>query len=366
QGLQNMLPGALSQTLEQVTRVACGFTISLYLLPRGIIWAAYGLACGMVAGEVIGLAAIMLQYRLFSRPQPGKWLEKLQSRRNTLRRIWQLAGPVTVGRLLTSALSIVDAMLIPRRLLTAGHTARQATVLFGQLGGTGFTLLSFPTVFTFALAISLVPSVSEATATKSFQTIRARSAEAIRVTILFGMPFLVILFYFAEPLTALFKSVHLAPVLRILAIGGVFFYLQQTTTAILQGLGKVQLPLIHFIIASTIRIPLLYWLTGMPQFGLAGTAWAMITGFFLIAILNIAAIQRQTGMLVNLNRLGFQPVSAALCMLLTFRLLAPSLDHHLFNYPEEVIIGGLVYLIVLVLNGGITRWDIRRIISLVR
>ncbi|MGE5397496.1 MAG: oligosaccharide flippase family protein, partial [Chitinophagales bacterium] len=40
QGLQNMLPGALSQTLEQVTRVACGFTISLYLLPRGIIWAA--------------------------------------------------------------------------------------------------------------------------------------------------------------------------------------------------------------------------------------------------------------------------------------------------------------------------------------
>lgn len=365
QGLLNMLPPALSQTIEQVVRVAVGFSISLYLLPRGIVWAAVGLAFGMVVGEAVGLIALGLQYRLYCHQQPGRWREQIRSKRYTLARIWQLAAPVTTGRLLSSVLPVIDAMLIPRRLQTAGYTARQATILFGQLGGTGFTLLSFPTVFTFALAVSLVPSVAEATAKKSFRMISVYSKEAIRVTILVGLPCSVILFYFAEPLTALFSSAHLAPILRVLAIGSIFFYLQHTTTAVLQGLGKVNLPLIHLIIASVIRLPLLYWLTGLPSLGLSGSAWAIITGFFIVAILNIAAIRRQTDMPVDLNLLGFQPISAALGMILFLRLLTPSLSDPIINYPEEMAAGCLIYLIILILNGGITKRDLRRIFGFI-
>lgn len=365
QGLLNMLPTALSQTLEQVTRVACGFSVSLYLLPRGIVWAAGGLAFGMVVGEAAGLISIALQYYFSRHSQLSRWRDTLQTKRYTLTRMWQLAAPVTAGRLLSSILPVVDAMLIPHRLQTAGNSARQATILFGQLGGTGFTLLSFPTVFTIALAVSLVPSVSEAAAKGSLPMIRAYSKEAIRVTILLGLPCLAILFYFAGPLTALFKSAALAPVLQILAIGGIFFYLQHTTTAVLQGLGRVDLPLIHLTIASAIRIPLLYWLTGLPALGLAGSAWAIVAGFSIVAILNIAAIQRQAGMSIDLHQFGFQPISAAIGMILFFRLLTPSLSDRILNYPGEMAAGCLVYLIILVLNGGITRRDLRRIFGFI-
>jgi stage V sporulation protein B len=364
QGLQNMLPPALSQTLEQIVRVSCGFSAALYLLPRGITLAATGLALGMLAGEAVGLLAIALQYSLTKHPQP-QWREgKLQSRCHTIARIWQLASPVTAGRLLSTGLSALDAMLIPSRLQTAGYTARQATSLFGQLGGVGFTLLSFPSVFTFALAISLVPAVAEATAKRSFQIIKAGSAEVIRVTIAFGLPCIVILFYFAEPLTAFFNSVNIAPVLRVLAIGGIFSYLQQTTTAVLQGLGKAHLPVAHSIAAAGIRLPLLYWLTGLPALGLMGTAWAFVASSVVVAILNIAAIVRQTGMSIDLRRFGLQPLSAAFGMLLAFHLLAPSKSAHVFTYFEEAVVGVLIYLIIMVLNRGITIGDIRRILRL--
>ena len=363
QGLQNMFPTAFSQTLEQIVRVFCGFSAAVYFLPRGVAFAAMGLAFGMLAGEVVGLLAIALQYRLHRRPRSGGREEGLSSRCHILARIWQLAAPVTVGRVLSTGLSALDAVIIPSRLQIAGHTARQATALFGQLGGAGFTLLSFPSVFTFALATSLVPAVSEATAKKSFQVIRASSAEAIRVTIIFGLPCLVTMFYFAEPLTAFFNSANIAPVLRILAIGGIFSYLQQTTTAVLQGLGKPHLPVAHSIVAAGIRIPLLYWLTGLPAWGLSGSAWAFTAGFIVSAVLNIAAIVCQTGMQIDLHRLGRQPLEAALGMLLVFVLLAPTADGHVVQYLEVLAAGMLIYLVILFLNRGITIGDLRKVLG---
>ena len=361
QGLQNMLPTALSQTCEQIIRVICGFSAALYLLPRGVEWAAAGLALGMLAGEIAGLLAIILQYRWADHLQQKNHNGSVRPWTNTLARLWQLASPVTIGRLLATGLSTLDAMLIPGRLQAAGHTAREATTLFGQLGGAGFTLLTFPSVFTFALATSLVPAVAEATAKQSFQIVKARSFEAIRITIVFGVPCLVIIFYFAQPLTAFFKSANIAPVLRILAIGGIFSYLQQTTTGVLQGLGKAHMPVIHSIAAASVRIPLLYWLTGSPAWGLLGAAWAYVAGFFLVAFLNIATIVRLTGMAVDLNNFGLKPAIAALGMLLAFRLLAPSNTGHVAEYLAKLTIGIIVYLSIMALNKGITLGDLERI-----
>ena len=238
QGLQNMIPTAISQTLEQIVRVCCGFLAALYFLPRGIAFAAMGLAFGMLAGEVVGLLAIVLQYRRHRLPRHGNRESKLMPGRHILARIWHLAAPITAGRMLSTGLSALDAIIVPSRLQAAGCTARHATTLFGQLGGAGFTLLSFPSVFTIALAVSLVPAVAEATAKRSFHTMRSNIAEAIRITIMFGLPCLVTMFYFAEPLTAFFNSGSIAPVLRILAVG-VSSLICSRLQRSLQGMGEL-------------------------------------------------------------------------------------------------------------------------------
>jgi stage V sporulation protein B len=361
QGLQNMVPTAMSQICEQIVRVLVGFSMAERFLAKGVEWAAVGLAVGMLAGETVGLIVIVFQYfrtRNKAIPTEGHFfLQPVQ----TLIKLWHLASPVTLGRLFATGLSSLDAVLIPLRLQAAGYNASQAVTLFGQLGGSAFTLLTFPSVFTFALSTSLVPAIAEATAQQRFQVVRARSFEAIRLTILLGIPCLIILFYFAYPLTAFFKSTKIAPVLRVLAIGGIFTYLQQTTTGILQGLGKVQLPVINSIIAAFFRIPVMYILTGLPRWNVVGSAWAYVLGFFIMAALNLAAIIRHTGLALDLQHFILQPISAGFLMLITFRLLTPLVLNNAFGFLVILGIGFLVYTLTLSMNGALTITDLRRL-----
>ena len=359
QGLQNMIPTAVSQIFEQITRVTIGFTGALSFSARGVEWSAAGLALGMLSGEIIGLMVIIFQYQKSKKnlPTSGESIPPLQ---HTLHRLWRLSSPVTLGRLMSSGLSALDAMLIPTRLQVAGYSAREATTLFGQLGGSAFTLLTFPSVFTFALATSLVPAISEAAARKQYQTVRSRSSEAIRLTIILGLPCLIILFNFADPLTSFFKSPNVGPILRVLALGGIFAYLQQTTTGILQGLGKVHLPVLISIVGAGVRVPLLFILTGIPQWGLRGSAWAYMLGWVTMASLNMLSIIRYSGMALDLQHFVLQPLTAGFGMAITFRFLSP-LDWGYSASLQKLTAGLIVYAVILVLNGAITRSDLRRI-----
>lgn len=55
QGYQEMAPTAISQILEQVSRVAVMFPLALMWLPKGTAWAAAGATVGAPVGAMIGM-----------------------------------------------------------------------------------------------------------------------------------------------------------------------------------------------------------------------------------------------------------------------------------------------------------------------
>jgi len=361
QGLQNMIPSALSQVCEQIFRVGVGFALSMKLLPKGIEWAAAGLAAGMLCGEIIGLVVIYLQYVIQKNPDMARGHRGKDSTKSIIWSLLTLSLPVTGSRLMSTGLTALDAVIIPRQLQIAGYSSRNATSLFGQLSGTALTLLTFPSVFTFALATSLVPAISEAMTKKDYTLAQKRCSDAIRYTIILGLPCVLCLYYYAEPLTLLFKSSDVAPVLKILALGGIFAYLQQTTTGILQGLGKTFLPLIHSTLSAAIRLPLLFYLTGIPKWGLLGSSLAYILGFFSIALLNLMAIRRHIGMKIDLRTFFLQPISAGMVMLLILQLFIRFTPNTLLLNLSAMGVGFLVYFIILLFNGGIQPNEIKKI-----
>ncbi|NMA69526.1 MAG: oligosaccharide flippase family protein, partial [Desulfitobacterium sp.] len=208
---------------------------------------------------------------------------------------------------------------------------------------------------------SLVPAISEAVAKKQHQTVVLRSSQAIKLTIFIGIPSLMILYSFAEPLSDVFKSKETYTLLQVLALGGIFAYLQQTTTGILQGLGKVQLPVINTIISALIRIPLLFLLTGLPHWGLKGTAIAYVVGFIISASLNLGAIIHFTGMPINLREFLILPLIGGMGMLLVFRLFQPLLKIHPLLFLIVIGVGSICYILILLFNGGIDKNDLRRL-----
>jgi len=363
QGLQEMKPTALAQVCEQITRVSVGLWLSLKLLPLGIEFGAIGLALGMVSGEVVGLQAILLFHRFYKRKQSLVQKGKKPGVVEIGRRLFVLGLPITAGRLVATGASTADSILIPQRLQAAGYSLREATSLYGQFGGAAFTLLTFPTVFTFSLATSLVPAISEALAHKHQGTIQYRTSEAIRITILVGTPFLIFLFFFASQLSEIFKSPNAAGALSTLALAGIFFYLQSTTAGILQGLGHPQIPVMHSVAASLLKLIIIYYLTAIPSLGLIGTAWGYNFAFILTSSLNLMAIANKVGISFNINRMLLKPLTAAILMggVMYFTKDNLRLGSASYQLLTEFCLGISIYILTLFINKGLNKEDLKRL-----
>lgn len=368
QGLLQMKPTAISQMLEQTARVTLGLIAATMLLPRGVEFAAVGASVGIVAGELAGLLAML-----------GIFLHKKQDTRRTiaapvawreypkiLRELFEMSIPVTLSRLISTIILSLEASLIPKRLQVAGYTLDQATTIYGQLTGMAVTVLVLPSVLTSSLATTLVPAISEAVARNNQRALRNRIIEALRLTLLAGLPSFFTFIILPRQITdLLFHSPEAGDLLQVLSIGGVFYYLQQTTTGILQGLGQAQIPLRNLFVASILELVGLYYLTGKPELGITGAAWAVSISFVVVAALNLWYILPYTGWSLNRYHIFFKPlfssVIMALVMYYTYKFGFHWSHSNAWATISALGLSGLTYVFTLVVTRAIAPVDIERI-----
>ena len=102
-----------------------------------------------------------------------------------------------------------------------------------------------------ALAISLVPAISEAYTLKNRPLLHNRIEVSNRLTVLFALPSAVGLFLLSLPLLSnavtvlLYNNAEAAYPLSILSWGIIFFSFYLTTTGILQGMGYTFIPVLN-------------------------------------------------------------------------------------------------------------------------
>lgn len=366
QGLQQMKPTAVTQVLEQAVRVAAGLTLAKFLLPRGIEYAAVGASLGIIIGELAGFLAI-LTIHLQKRPGFPRGLPAPnEPLLHVLGRIFNLAIPVTLTRFVATALLSIDAVLIPLRLQAGGLPLDEATSVFGQFVGISESLLFIPGIITISMATALIPAVSDAVALKNVTLVRSRCEEAIRITLLAGLPSVMVLMLLAEELCGLiFGYPEAGASLRLLALGGIFLYLQQTSTGILQGLGKAFLPFRNLVFASIFKISGIYYLTGLSGLGIIGTAAALVAGYFIMAILNLGDIYRLTRLKYNWFNNILKPLIAAIGMgptiLLSKSFLCVYTGSEAAATAGALFAGIFFYILILFLTGGIKIYDLLRL-----
>lgn len=370
QGQQQMVPTALSQIIEQVGRVASALFLAVFFLPRGLEFAAAGASFGAAAGAFCGLGLLLF---IFLR-QRKEFAVKLRSQRipdqekadKIFSRIVALAVPITIGSLVMPLSAIVDLFLVPQRLHLAGFDTSRATALYGQLTGMASPLVHIPTIITVALAISLVPAISEALALGKEKLIQDRSYLAVRLTFLLALPSAFGLFLLAEPITVLlFQNAEAGRVLAVLSLGVVFLALFQVTSAILQGLGRTMDPVKSMLWGAAVKTILTWHLTALPALHINGAALSTVAGFGVASLLNLYRVQALTGMALRpLESLGkplFASLGMAVAVLVIYSPLAalyPVLGSSLAHMTATlgaVLAGMLVFGLLLLLVGGIRR-----------
>lgn len=368
QGLQRMSPTAITQAAEQMVRVATGLSIAWILLPRGVQFASVGISLGVVCGEVVGFL-IMIYIYLSRRPRlqgPAFTLISAETVTSSLGKIFGLGVPVTLTRLISTGLMSLDALIIPRRLLLSGISMGEATAVYGQFVGIAEALLFTPGVVTIALATALIPAVSEAQAQGKINLVNGRIQEAIRITVLVGAPVAAVFLVLPGDLCqVLFGYGSAGEALFIMALSGPFLYLQQTTTGILQGLGRADIPFKNLLKASVVKILGIYYLTSIPGFGIRGTALSLGMTYIIMSLMNYRHLKKVTGLNIDRAVCIYKPVlaaaAAALIMIQIRFLLGPLHLPGLVSLFLNLSGGALTYFFTLYIIGGINSADIRRV-----
>ncbi|MFW6035370.1 MAG: putative polysaccharide biosynthesis protein [Halothermotrichaceae bacterium] len=316
QGMQNMVPTAISQVIEQIVRVTTMIILSYLLLPYGIEVAAAGATFGAVTGSCAGL--LVLFYIYYKKKQKirayvnAKPLGDINSKK-IIKDIFSLVIPITFGALVLPLMNLVDSIIVPNRLEAAGFI-QTSVKLFGDLGF-AMALVNFPTIITVSLAVSLVPSISEAKALNNDKLVARRTEAGFRLAVLMGLPAAVGLFLMSKPLAnVIYGNIDVAVPLQIVAWGVLFIALQQTSAAILQGMGKPKIPAVNLLIGALINAFINYTLTAQPQFGIRGAAFGTVTGFAVAAFLNLIYVKKLTKFRLKIKSLLLKPILAVFVM----------------------------------------------------
>lgn len=375
QGLQNMVPTAYSQVIEQLVRMITMIGLVYILIPHGLGYAAGGATFGAVTGSIAGLLILLKIYynkkkEIFTFINSGQ-IESIKSFK-IIKDIAYLGIPITIGALVQPLMNLVDAVIVPNRLQIAGFSIETASQLYGRLAGMAMVLVNFPTIITIALAASLVPAISEAYALNDNLLIKKRTETALRLTVLIGLPSAAGLYILAEPLTTVIFNNGLAAVpLKIVSWGVFFIAIQQSTSGIINGLGKTKIPARNLFIGALINGLINYYLTALPSFGIKGASFGTVTGFAVAALLNLISLKKYTNFRIKVKQLILKPVLTVSLMIIfahySFNLLLNTLNNinltgaYTVSTFLSVFLTVVFYLCLLVLFREVKYSDLERI-----
>lgn len=374
QGKQNMLPSAISQITETVIRIIASLTLAYLLLPRGLEWGAAGAMLGAVAGELGGFAVLLWKYKRDKRKTELSSDAGSGSTENgngnanvkaspALRRLLSLSIPVTGSRLVGSLSYLLESIFTARSLAAAGIATGVATAQYGALQGMIIPLLLLPTALTYSLSVSLVPSLSEAAAKGDRALIHKRLHQSMRLSLVFGAPFIVVMLLFAEPICRiLYNHSDIAPMLQLIAPIGLFIYLQAPLQAALQALDKPGTALINTFIGATIKLILIVQLASDPKLGIYGALIAINVNIVLVTVLHGISVLRFIGF--RMKFLDFVKVIAAMFIMgaaARFTMNQEPLPAEWVNLLLACAASAIVYLLLMIWMKFIDRYDVVRI-----
>lgn len=364
QGRQEMLPIAVSQITEQLGRVGLGLTLAFLFLSKGKEYAAAGAAFGGTAGAIFGtlyIASVYLKNKnsIKTEMENSKDFEE-ENTKKILKRLLAIAVPITIGTSILPLMNVVDTSMVVRRLQSLGYTYKESNSLFGQLTGMAGTLINFPQVLTMSLAMSLVPVISHFFTIKDTDNLKYNTKLGIRTAILIGFPASFGLASLSGPIMKLLypkEPSSVGDILLYLSMSVILLGIIQSTTAVLQGMEKVNIPVKNIGIGLVFKVIINYILIGVPYLNIKGAALGNIGAYMIIAILNLNYIRKSLDVKFEFISYILKPLVSSgimsILVIMSYKIL--------FNFAPNSIscvisigIGAIAYGIILILIGGIS------------
>ena len=240
---------------------------------------------------------------------------------------------------------------------------------YGIFSGQALTISNIPIAFASAMAAAMLPTVAQLVAAKDKAGAREKVALAVKVTMLISIPCAVGLFVLARPVTALLftntaESEELATkLLMALAPSVIFYALSTLNSQILQGIGKLNAPIIHAATAlgiQSVAAVALLFLTNLDLYSIA-IANTLYSG--IMCVLNQYTVRKALGYRQEIKRTFVIPLIASLFMgaaaWAVYEGLFLLTNSKQISVIPAILVGAVVYFVFLLLLKGVTEKELR-------
>lgn len=241
---------------------------------------------------------------------------------------------------------------------------------YGIFSGQSLTMSNIPIAFASAMASAMIPSVAQLMAARDVKGAREKIGLAVKTTMVISIPCAVGLFVLAKPVISLLftnktaEELNLAAALLMtLSLSVIFYALSTLNSSILQGLGKVNTPIINAgisLVVQTVAAVLLLMFTSLDLYSIA-IANTLYSG--MMCVLNQWAVRRAVGYRQEIVKTFVIPAFASAFM----GAAAWAIYEGLYMVTKSmrisvipaIMIAAVVYFVMLILMRGITEQELR-------
>ncbi|HWL13007.1 MAG TPA: polysaccharide biosynthesis protein [Ureibacillus sp.] len=293
QGIAVISATAWSQMLEQVIRIAL-ITLLLPFLVSSTsdspaLIAAY--AMGITAfGEVFSFIYLYIHYQF--KKKKAKKAAASTSNTYPAMPLLRIAVPSAGSRLFGTFTWFLEPIVFLKALTVSGITAAGATTLYGIISGVHVPLLLFPSFIPNALAIVLIPAVSDAVARNNYQLLNERIGISLRLSSLVGCYAATYFFIHGDELAI--KLFHLEEdrgFMKILAPIFYFYYIQSPLHSILQAVDEARPAMMNSIYGGLGKLFIMFVLASQPFIQEYGAIIAIGFGVLVTSFLHMATLR---------------------------------------------------------------------------
>lgn len=394
QGKNTMIPTAISQVLEQIVNAIVSIVASYVLIKNysaNINVAAYGAAGGTLGtftGACIGLIFLLFVFIIY-KPVLKKQVRSdnsgnTESYKTIFKILVATIAPIILSQTVYQVSGLIDGALFGNVLNTKKVTVFDSEVLevlpgqpytsthrdklWGIYSGEYRLLTNVPVAIATAIGTAMVTTLSADHVKGYYDLIRQKIKTAIKFNMIIAIPSAVGMSVLAMPINILLfnDSYRLSAHILLLGSASIIFFAHSTiTTSILQGIGKLKIPVIHSAISLGIHVILVYLLlkfTGLSTYVLV---IGNVTFPLVVSILNWLSIEKYLGYKQEMIKTFLIPLASALLMGIATYFIYYGLDiltgSMLISTMVSVILAIIIYFILLILMKGVSESEIRQL-----
>ncbi len=334
QAHRTMMQTSVSQILEQILNAAVSLGAAYALMQTaaaaggdgstqamyGAVGSAIGTGSGVIAALLFMAVIYLLNHKMIKKRADYDRTETQESYWDIFKLMMAVVTPFILSTCIYNLTTALNQTIYLRMMVKYKEMdVIAATTELGIFSTKAVTISNIPIALASAMSSAIVPTIASTYAQGSVKQTKKKIAYAIKVTMLISIPAAVGIGVLARPvMMVLFpqlESLELASrLLAGLAATVVLYGLSTLTNAALQGIGKVNTPVINAVIAIAVQTAVLVSILYYTDWGVYGVMAATVLYSLLMCILNNIFMRKYLGYKQEIDKTFARPVFCAVIM----------------------------------------------------